>query len=162
MRINNEASICTAELLAIEAGIEYIWESSREEFIIITDSLSSLQALRSQKFNNPNVSNMWHILSIAIDSVVNGIAYLSTSMTFCKVNGTWRSPASCLMYNQPFFTPLERRRDGVVLCRTRIDHAYFTNGYLLRGEFQYMCCNTRLTVRHIILMCAKYAHIRRK
>ena len=32
------------------------------------------------------------------------------------------------------FTPMERRRDDVVLCRARISHAYFTNGYLLSGE----------------------------
>ena len=65
-RINDEASICTAELLAIEAAIEYIWDSSDEEFMIITDSLSSLQALKSKKLNNPIVSNilhMWHYLS---------------------------------------------------------------------------------------------------
>ena len=30
-RINDEASICTAELLAIEAAIEYIWDSSDED-----------------------------------------------------------------------------------------------------------------------------------
>ena len=58
------------------------------------------------------------------------------------------------------FTPMERRRDDVVLCRARIGHAYFTNGYLLRGELRPMCCNTRLTVRHVLLSCAKYAHIR--
>ena len=57
---------------------------------------------------------------------------------------------------------MERRRDDVVLCRARIGHAYFTNGYLLRGELRPMCCNTRLTVRHVLLKCAKYAHIRRK
>ena len=39
--INDKASICTAELLAIEAAIEYIWESSDEEFMVITDPLSS-------------------------------------------------------------------------------------------------------------------------
>ena len=60
-RINDEASICTAELLAIEAAIECIWESSDEEFIVITDSLSSLQALKSQKLNNPIVSNILHM-----------------------------------------------------------------------------------------------------
>ena len=60
-RINDEASICTAELLAIEAAIEYIWDSSDEEFMIITDSLSSLQALKSQKLNNPIVSNILHM-----------------------------------------------------------------------------------------------------
>ena len=36
-RINDEASICTAELLAIEAAIEYIWDSNDEEFMIVTD-----------------------------------------------------------------------------------------------------------------------------
>ena len=59
--INDEASICTAKLLAIEAAIEYIWDSSDEEFMIITDSLSSLQALKSQKLNNPIVSNILHM-----------------------------------------------------------------------------------------------------
>ena len=44
-RINNEASICTAELLAIECAIEYTWESGEEELMIITDSLSSFHAL---------------------------------------------------------------------------------------------------------------------
>ena len=43
-----------------------------------------------------------------------------------------------------------------------IGHAYFTNGYLLRGELRPMCSKTRLTVRHVLLGCAKYAHIRRK
>ena len=54
------------DLLAIEAVIEYICESSDEEFMIITDSLSSLQALKRQKLNNPIVSNflhMFHFLS---------------------------------------------------------------------------------------------------
>ena len=55
-RINDEASICTAELLDIEAAIEYIWESSDEEFMVITDSLSSLQALKRQKLKNPMFS----------------------------------------------------------------------------------------------------------
>ena len=50
-----------SELLAIEAVIEYIWDSSDEEFMIITDSLSSLQALKSQKLNNPIVSNILHM-----------------------------------------------------------------------------------------------------
>ena len=46
--------------------IEDIWYSSDEEFMMITDSLSSLQALKSQKLNNLIVSNillMCHYLS---------------------------------------------------------------------------------------------------
>ena len=54
------------------------------------------------------------------------------------------------------FTPMERKND-VVICRARIGHAYFTNRYLLREELRPVCCNTRLTVRHVLLRCAKYA-----
>ena len=94
---------------------------------------------------------IYHIL-------ISNTTSLYTLMTFCKVNGTSMSLANCSKYN----TPMERRRDDVVLCRARIGHAYFTNRYLLRGELRPMYCNTRLTVRHVLLSCAKYAHIRRK
>ena len=92
----------------------------------------------------------------------NSTTSLSTLMTVSKVNGTTMSPANCrgtpiIMRS---FTPMERRRDD--LCRARIRHAYFTNGYLLRGELRPLCCKTRHTVRHVLLSCAKYAHIRRK
>ena len=60
-RINDEASICTTELLAIEAAIKYIWGCSDEEFMVIKDSLSSLQALTSKKLKHPIVSNILHM-----------------------------------------------------------------------------------------------------
>ena len=83
------------------------------------------------------------------------------------LQGEWNINVTSKMFEvQPIikrsFTPMERRRDDNVLCRARIGHAYFTNGYLLRGELRPMCCNTRLTVRHVLLSCAEYAHIRRK
>ena len=83
------------------------------------------------------------------------------------LQGEWNINVTSKLFEvQPIikrsFTLMERRRDDVVLCRARIGHAYFTNGYLLRGELRPMCCNTRLTVRHVLLSCAKYAHIRRK
>ena len=192
-RINDEASICTAELLAIEAAIEYIWDSSDEKFMIITDSLSSLQALKSQKLNNPIVSNilhMCHYLSGHKDIVfcwvpshigiqgneradVLAKAALDKTKQFYYIpytdfkynisvylddilQGEWNINVTSKLFEvQPIikrsFTPMERRRDDVVLCRARIGHAYFTNGYLLRGELRPMCCNTRLTVRHVLL-----------
>ena len=73
--------------------------------MIITDSLSSLQALKSQKLNNPIVSNIlqqrlpWiRQNSFIIYNIL--ISSLSTLMTFCKVNGTSMSPANCSRYNQ--------------------------------------------------------------
>ena len=65
-RINDEASICTAELLAIEAAIEYIWDSNDEEFIIITDSLSSLQALKESKTQQPNCFQYFAYVSLLV------------------------------------------------------------------------------------------------
>ena len=110
-RINDEAS---AELLAIEVANEYIWDSIDEEFMIITDSLSSLQALKSQKLNNPIGSNILHICHYLsghkdivffwvpshIGILISSTTSLSTLMTFCKVNGTSMSPANCSRYNQ--------------------------------------------------------------
>ena len=190
--------------IAIEAAIEYIWDSSDEEFMIITDSLSSLKALKSQKLNNPIVSNilhMCHYLSGRKDIVLcwvpshigiqgNERADVSAKTALDKTKQFYYIPYNDFKYNisvylddillgewninvtsklfevQPIikrsFTPMERRRDDVVLCRARIGHAYFTNVYLLRGELQPMCCNTRLTVGHVLLSSAKYAHIRRK
>ena len=77
------------------------------------------------------------------------------------LQGEWDINVTCQLFEvQPTikrsFSPMKRRRDDVVLCRAR------TNGYLSRGELRPMCCNTRLTVRHVLLSCAKYAHIRRK
>ena len=57
---------------------------------------------------------------------------------------------------------MARRKDDVVLCRAGIDHAYFANGYLYGGELRPMWSNTCLTLRHVHLSCAKYAHIKRK
>ena len=162
--------------------------------MVITDSLSSLQALK-----NPIVSNilhMCHYLSghkdivfcwvpshIGIqgneqaDVLSKAAQFYYIPYTDFKYNisvylddilqGEWSiNVTSKLLEVQPIikrsFTPMERRRDDVILCRARIGHAYFTDGYLLRGELRPMCCNTHLNVRHVFLSCAKYAHIRRK
>ena len=60
------------------------------------------------------------------------------------------------------FTPMERRRYYVVLCRAGIGHAYFAHGCVLKGELRPRCCNTPLTVRYVLPTCSKYAHIRKK
>ena len=77
--------------------------------------------------------NSFIIYHILISSTTS----LSTLMAFCKVNGSNINVTSKLFEVQPIikrpFTPMECRRDDVVLCRARIGHAYFTNGYLLRG-----------------------------
>ena len=162
-----------------------------------------MEALKSQKLNNPIVSNILHmchylsghkgivfcwvpshigiqgneradvLAKAALDKTkqlyyipytdfkYNNSVYLDDIL-----QGEWNINVTSKLFEvQPIikrsFTPM-KRRDDVVLWRARIGHAYFTNGYLLRGELRPMCCNTRLIVRHVLLSCAKYAHIRRK
>ena len=144
-RINDEASICTAELLAIEAAIQYIWESSGEEFMIITDSLSSLQLLKSQKLNKPIVSNilhMCHYLSRHKDIVfvgcpailayraMNGLMFLSRlpcirqnsfTIYYVLILSITSLPTSMTFckVNGTSMSP-ERKRNDVVLCRVQL------------------------------------------
>ena len=54
----------------------------------------------------------------------------------------------------------EVRRDEVVLCRIRIGHTFFTNSHLLKGEPECVACQCRLTVKHILIECADFVHIR--
>ena len=54
----------------------------------------------------------------------------------------------------------ERRREQIVLCRLRIGHSYLTHRFLLAGEDPPVCipCQEDLTVAHILIDCAEYAH----
>ena len=61
-------------------------------------------------------------------------------------------------------SPLTRRRDDLVLTRARIGHTYLTHAYLLRGEAMPRCvpCDCALTVKHILVYCVDYDHIRQR
>ena len=56
----------------------------------------------------------------------------------------------------------QSRREEVVLVRIRIGHTFLTHSYLLRGEDQPECiiCDCPLTVKHILLECVDFDHIR--
>ena len=58
--------------------------------------------------------------------------------------------------------PLAKRREDIVLTRARIGHSYLTHAYLLAAENPPFCipCNCILTVKHILLECVDFAHIR--
>ena len=120
-------------------------------------------------------------LELALGRVVRGVVHCQcfvsrpiNTMNWRRVlwsqsePSTWRGKNEVInkMVNDrrvlPFTLPVDPLNIPTVLCRARVGHAYFTNGYLLRGELRPMCCNTRLTIRHVLLSCAKYPHIRRK
>ena len=115
------------------------------------DVLAKTALDKTKQFNYVTIYYIPYI-SVYLDDILQGEWDINITSNLFKVQPIIKRS----------FSPMERRRDDVVLCRARIGHAYFTNGYLLRGELRPMCCNTRLTVRHVLLSCAKYAHIRRK
>jgi len=57
-RIPNKSSIFSAELHAIQIALSHIQQYPNEKYIIFSDSLSSLQAIRSNNPKNPLVINI--------------------------------------------------------------------------------------------------------
>jgi ribonuclease HI len=55
IRLPDEASIFTAELYAIRYALDFIASADQSDFILFSDSLSSIQALDSSDFSNPLV-----------------------------------------------------------------------------------------------------------
>ena len=56
------------------------------------------------------------------------------------------------------------RREEVVLTRLRIGHTRLTHSYLLKREDQPFCisCNEPFTVKHFLIDCIEFSHVRRK
>ena len=54
------------------------------------------------------------------------------------------------------------RREEVLLCRLRIGHSRMTHGYFLRRLDSPHCtnCNAILSIRHVLLDCPVYDHLR--
>ncbi|XP_050511759.1 uncharacterized protein LOC126887904 [Diabrotica virgifera virgifera] len=56
------------------------------------------------------------------------------------------------------------RRDKIVMRRLRIGHCRLTHGYLMSQGNPPWChtCNTRVTVKHILVECQLYTNTRRQ
>ena len=62
--MRDKTSIFTAELEAILISLHYIQNSGQNKFIIFSDSLSCLQALQSNKLDNPTVLKVIDLYSL--------------------------------------------------------------------------------------------------
>lgn len=75
-RIRNFASIFTAELLAIYSGLFQLTHfPSNSKFVLLTDSLSSLQSIKDPSSNNPIVYRI-HVLLLNLASSRSSISSL--------------------------------------------------------------------------------------
>ena len=59
---------------------------------------------------------------------------------------------------------LSLRREEVVLTRLHIGHTRLTHSYLLKREDQPFCisCNEPFTVKHFLIDCIEFSHVRRQ
>ena len=202
------ASIYTAELQALKMAFYLVENSTGHDYIIFTDSLSSLMALKGNQFHHPFISDLlqkysdlvrsnkcvvlaWvpsHVgikgnekadalAKKALDLNINNIKIPHTDFKpninkFIKIK--WQSEWDALPNNklhviQPtvglvsdFFS--NKRRDEIVFARSKIGHTHLTHAYLLKSEDVPQCipCNCPITVKHILIECIDYMHVRPK
>ena len=96
--------------------------------------------------------------------------WLRGQILLCDVNDIWYTVwhlydtnvliVSLISYQS--INPLAKRREDIVLTRARIGHTHLTHAYLFAAEDPPHCisCNSLLTVKHILIDCVEFAHIR--
>ena len=57
---------------------------------------------------------------------------------------------------------IPNRRESVILTRLRIGHTRLTHGYYMTRGRPPECCDTELTVDHLLIKCRKLKELRRK
>ena len=160
------SSIYTAELRAILLAFKLINKSFKEHFVICTDSLSSLMAIRTR---------VDVLAKLALNEAYTNIKIPYTDLVYYAkfhLRKNWQ-----FFWDQQVQSKLhavhpelglwphssqERRRDELILCRLHIGHTHLTHRHLLVGDPPPVCvsCQERLSVEHILIHCAEYIDIR--
>ena len=205
---NKSNSIFSAELRALILALEYIQTTNHRNYIIFSDSKSSLQALQDLQTSNPlvcralelhttlcnehkNIVFCWLPSHVGIrgneaaDRAAKGA--LTSAVSIAEVPASdWKPKAVQFVQNirnrnweevqsnklkeivpnlkEHQQLQCHNRRDEVVLTRLRIGHSRLTHSFLLKGEPPPECfgCNTRYTLKHILLECENFSNIRRR
>jgi ribonuclease HI len=205
IRLHEAASIYSAELVAILETLNILQHSSHEFILVITDSLSALDALNHFDFKHPLVFKilsvytkmsstkdivfMWCPSHVGIrgNERADLLAKQALSHSQCNFRIPFRDLHqgirklcrahwqdewdSCVPNKLHDITPQlvawpnrhrSDRREEVVLARARIGHTHLTHSYLLKREDMPECvgCCCPLTVKHILVECADFNHIR--
>ena len=207
-RLPDMASIYTAELQALKMAFYHVENSADHDYIIFTDSLSSLMALKSNQSHHPYVSELLQKYSdlvrlnktvvlawvpshvgikgnekadtLAKEALNLEISNIKIPHTDFKPNinkfiknkwqSVWDTFPNNKLYEIQFTVGLSdhycstKRRDEIVFARTKIGHTYLTHAYLLKSEETPQCipCNCPFTIKHLLLECTDYMHVRHK
>ena len=80
VRLPDTSSIYTAELRALLLALEIIESSEKKHFVIFSDSLSTMQALKNRNPNHPLITKIFSWLS-------NLTVHLNMTIFFCWIPG---------------------------------------------------------------------------
>ena len=203
--LNEAASVFTAELVAILETLHILQHAPHEFILVISDSLSALDAMHHLNFRHPLVFKILSVFTKMSESKeivfvwcpshmgIRGneradlLAKQALSHRPCdfkipfrdlyrnvkqlcrsKWQSDWEHTApNKLLEIMPEITSWPRgqredRREEVVLARSRIGHTHLTHSYLLKRDPAPVCyaCSCPLTVKHILIECADFGHIR--
>ena len=205
-RLHGKASIFTAELRAIDLALTYINLSTRDKFVIFSDSKSCIESFSNFKPINQYVKQILSRInylmkkgkSVALCWIPSHIGIKGNELadraaktalekapdffllphsdfkcyTTKYIYEKWQVHWSSLYNNKlleikPILGEDSRayfnsRKEEVIMARLRIGHTYFTHSFLLKAEDPPECipCQEPLTVKHILLDCVDFNHIR--
>ena len=206
--LHKDATVFTAELVAIKEALGLIAHENSSHFVIFSDSLSALEAIKGKNcdttlvidilvevFNllnsDKHVVFAWvpsHVgipgnekadqtAKAALNEPVSDIRIPYTDLGARVrefVRNSWQELWDQCEHNKlhAVFPTLgewkggirANRREEVVLARARIGHTHMTHSFLLKNEDIPECysCGCYLTVKHFLVDCDDYAHIRRR
>ena len=206
--LHKDASVFTAELVAIKEALGLIAHENFSNFVIFSDSLSALEALQNKNFKHQIVTDIFTALfnlhnahktvvfawvpshigipgnekadraaKAALNEPVSDTKIPFTDLGFRTreyIKNSWQELWDQCEHNKlhaihPVLGEWKggsrnNRREEVVLARARIGHTHMSHSYLLKGEDVPECvgCCSFFTVKHFLVECDDYAHIRRR
>ena len=144
----------------IQQSWELFYYSKGKSFLILSDSLSSLQSIFNLKYDHPVLVQ---ILELYTEMTREGSDLKPCTNKYILElwQSEWDEFPENKLYNifpilkECIFCPRTNRKEETVMAWLHIGHSFLTHSFLLKGEEPPMCigCDKCLTLEHILLTC---------
>ena len=192
IRLPDNSSIFTAEAKAIDIALYHVRDQPEKQFIIYSDSLSVLKSLKNLDHRNPLIQQIfrkYNYLSAFKEIVFcwlpshstirgNELADLEAKSALSNIHqylmnkcqSVWAKQTENKLHElKPDFNSKcsflsFSRENQTKLTRCRIGHTRLTHAYLHTNDQPPFCisCNESFTVKHFLITCTEFNHIRKK
>ena len=165
-QLPDDGSIYTAELRAILLALRHVYYSKGKSFLILSNSLSSLQSIFNLKYDHPVLVQ---ILELYTEMTREGrdLKPRTNKYVLELWQSEWDEFPENKLYNifpilkECIFCPRTNRKEETVMAWLHIGHSFLTDSFLLKGEEPPVCigCDKRLTIdyrAYILLTCSDF------